>query len=89
MAFYTSDKTQRITLRLNEKQFFFVKDNADILGVSPSDFLRMVINATMSTSEKLDKNINEKLSEAYAKTKVEESEGIGRENDKTDKHDIV
>lgn len=45
---YTQDKTKRITLRLNENQFNFVKSSADILGVSPSDFLRMVINATMA-----------------------------------------
>lgn len=45
---YTKDKAQRITLRLNENQFNFVKSNADVLGVSPSEFLRMVINASMA-----------------------------------------
>jgi len=30
------DKTNRITLRLNDKQFNFVKASADVLGVSPS-----------------------------------------------------
>ena len=44
---YTQDKSKRITLRLNENQFNFVKSSADILGVSPSDFLRMVINSSM------------------------------------------
>ena len=44
---YTKDKSTRITLRLNEEQFNFVRENADILGVSPSDFLRMVINSSM------------------------------------------
>ena len=47
---YTKDKACRITLRLNEEQFEFVKANADILGVSPSEFLRMVVNASMATS---------------------------------------
>jgi uncharacterized protein (DUF1778 family) len=62
------DKTNRITLRLNDKQFNFVKASADVLGVSPSEFLRMVINSTMViTDEKVRKNIG----------------GLGRENDKT------
>jgi uncharacterized protein (DUF1778 family) len=62
------DKTNRITLRLNDKQFNFVKASADVLGVSPSEFLRMVINSTMVlTDEKLQKNIG----------------GLGRANDKT------
>lgn len=49
------DKTNRITLRLNDKQFNFVKATADVLGVSPSEFLRMVVNASMVSSKKDDK----------------------------------
>lgn len=64
---YTKDKTNRVTLRLNDEQFAFVKSNADILGVSPSEFLRMVVNSSMAMS----KGLSEKL-----------KEGIGRENDK-------
>lgn len=71
---YTKDKSNRITLRLNEEQFAFVKKNADILDVSPSEFLRMVINATMSATK-------------AAISKMEE--GAGRENDKTDIDNIV
>lgn len=41
------DKNVRITLRLNEDQFNFVKQSADELGISPSEFLRMVVNVTM------------------------------------------
>ena len=48
---YTKDKANRITLRLNDEQFDFVKKNADFLGVSPSEFLRMVINASMATTK--------------------------------------
>ena len=44
---YEKDKSQRVTLRLSMQQFLFVKSSADRLGVSPSDFLRMVINSTM------------------------------------------
>ena len=66
------DKTNRITLRLNDKQFNFVKASADVLGVSPSEFLRMVINSTMvMTDGKVQKNTG----------------GLGRENDKTNSND--
>lgn len=61
---YLNDKTNRITLRLNDNQFAFVKQSADMLGVSPSEFLRMVINTTMSMSlvsrEDGDRRENEK-----------------------------
>ena len=48
---YTKDKNNRITLRLNEEQFNFVKLNADMLDVSPSEFLRMVVNSSMAASK--------------------------------------
>lgn len=72
---YTGDKAQRITLRLNEKQFAYVKRSADLLGVSPSEFLRMVINTTMSLGEEVSNSLKGK--------------GEGRENDKTDCNHIV
>lgn len=71
---YTKDKLNRITLRLNDEQFEFVKQNADVLGVSPSEFFRMVVNASMATTK-------------AAKAKIEG--GLGRANDKTDINDIV
>lgn len=74
---YTKDKSNRITLRLNDEQFEFVKGNADILGVSPSEFLRMVVNASMATTKAALSNIQKKV------------EGLGRENDKADSNDIV
>ena len=73
---YTKDKSFRITLRLNEEQFSFVKEQADTLGVSPSEFLRMVVNASLATSKKVTEKLNERL-------------GEGRENDKADIDDIV
>jgi uncharacterized protein (DUF1778 family) len=72
---YTKDKSNRITLRLNDEQFEFVKGNADVLGVSPSEFLRMVVNASMATTKKVMKKVEGGL--------------IGRENDKADSNDIV
>lgn len=73
---YTKDKSNRITLRLNDEQFDFVKAQADILGVSPSEFLRMVVNASLAASKKVTDKLNERL-------------GEGRENDKTDIDDSV
>lgn len=92
---YTKDKNTRITLRLNEQQFSFVKANADILGVSPSEFLRMVINSTMVTSQMSIQQIVDKAKgmgvdtsttfpEEAAKAMTVERSGSGRENDKAD-----
>lgn len=70
---YTKDKNCRITLRLNEEQFAYVKANADTLGVSPSDFLRMVVNTSMAATRAALSKRNPIL---------ESLEGNGRENDK-------
>lgn len=82
---YEKNKTQRVTLRLSEDQFEYVKGNADLLGVSPSDFLRMVINATMAMSKAACDAASVKLQEAEKR----EREGAGRENDKTDSDNFV
>ena len=73
---YTKDKAFRITLRLNDEQFSFVNEQAVTLGVSPSEFLRIVVNASLATSKKVTKKLNERL-------------GEGRENDKADIDDFV
>lgn len=75
---YTKDKSNRITLRLNDEQFDFVKQNSDLLGVSPSEFLRMVVNSSMAMSKTALAKIDQKIQEGY-----------GRENDKTDSDDLV
>ena len=76
---YTKDKNNRITLRLNDERFEYVKANADMLGVSPSDFLRMVINASLSTSKTHQAKIE----------LVKKGNGDGRENDKTNLDNLV
>lgn len=73
---YEKDKSHRITLRLNDAQFEHVKQSADMLGVSPSDFLRMVINATM-----YGKNAADKV--------AAESEERRRENETSFQHNLV
>lgn len=65
---YEKDKSNRITLRLNQQQFDFVKSNADILGVSPSEFLRIVINSTMALSNTATQSIKEGLRRANEQT---------------------
>lgn len=81
---YQKDKLNRITLRLNDEQFDYVKENADILGVSPSEFLRMVINSSMALTKKA-----EKASKDAMKTFKSSMEEQGRENDKANINDIV
>lgn len=81
---YLKDKNQRITLRLTAEQFDFVKTSADALGVSPSDFLRMVINFTMTTHRKAE----EAVDEVCEKT-VEKMEGLRRENEQADINHLV
>lgn len=71
---YTHDKLFRITLRVNENQFSFVKSTADTLGISPAEFLRMIINATMVQSNKAVTN--------FERHNSNNSMGVnGREND--------
>lgn len=81
---YTKDKNHRITLRLNEEQFAFVKANADILDVSPSEFLRMVCNASMATVKAVTPD--SPLLQGLNMTK---KEGPGRENDEADSYDLL
>lgn len=44
---YEKDKRTRLTIRLSEDQFEHVRKQSAILGVSPSDYVRMLINAVM------------------------------------------
>lgn len=64
---YTKDKATRITLRLSEEQFNFIHSNAELIGVSPSEFLRMMVNAAIGTTKRMEEKLKE---------------GSGRENDK-------
>ena len=81
---YTKDKNHRITLRLNDEQFMFVAESASILDVSPSDFLRMVINSSLVLSK--SDATKDALKKSLAKS-LELKEGTGRENDNADSDD--
>ncbi len=52
---YTKDKLFRLTVRLNANQLTFLKMTSDALGVSPSEFLRMIINGYISSSKTAEK----------------------------------
>lgn len=90
---YTKDKSHRITLRLNDNQFAFVRMNAEQLDVSPSDFLRMVINSSMFAWSEMNGNmdLNNAVGKFVSETKekYEIMEGIGRENDEANKYNLV
>lgn len=60
---YTKDLTNKIIIRLNDKQMAFVQDDADLLGVSVSDYMRMMINTSMCLAQKA----KEKLANANIK----------------------
>lgn len=66
----TNDKRNRITLRLNDAQFSFIKAASEILGVSPSEFLRMMVNASMVSAKKDDK-FKEVFGRANDKTNID------------------
>lgn len=69
--------THRLTLRLTDKQFEFLTQVATLMGTTPSDYLRMVVNASMvSTGKSIEKMVKGEV-------------GMSYENVEADKHDIV
>ncbi len=69
--------THRISLRLSDKQFEFLTQVSTIMGITPSDYLRMVVNAGMvSMSKSVDTMFNGMV-------------GMSNENIKTDEHNLV
>lgn len=78
---YEGNKLHRVTLRLNPDQFEYVKASADVLGVSPSEFLRMVINSTMALTTQTAKKFEEIIEAKQG--------GQGRENDKANFDDSI
>lgn len=52
---YTNDKANRITVRLNDEQAEFLRSTAEFIGTTPSEFLRMVITASMNTQKEIEK----------------------------------
>lgn len=69
---YEKDKKVRITVRLSEEQFAVVKGHSTLLGVSPSDYIRMLVNAVMY-QQRMDNSPEGRIIK----------EACGRENDES------
>lgn len=73
--------THRVTLRINEEQYEFLIKVSSILGVSPSDYLRMTVNSSMVA---MKNSIDDLSNGNILKGKVGTNENV-----KTDSDDIV
>lgn len=60
---YEKDKKTRITLRLSEEQMNFVLNDSQTLGISPSEYIRMLISTCISMSKKLKDQMEDKRRE--------------------------
>ena len=60
---YEKDKKTRITLRLSEEQMDFVLNDSQTLGISPSEYIRMLISTCISMSKKLKAQMEDKRRE--------------------------
>lgn len=85
---YEKDKRYRLTLRVSEEQFQFLKTYSDVVGVSPSELLRMMVNASMYADKEIAKNtppVETSINTAiFLKGQVN-----GRENDESHFNNIV
>ena len=93
MGMYMSDKTERLNLRLTKEQMEFIVKMSEITGLTPSEYLRSSISATMYGWAKAEGQMD-KLYSTGLETgieagmnmvdKKEEREVARLENDKTD-----
>ena len=60
---YEKDKKTRITLRLSEEQMNFVLNDSQTLGISPSEYIRMLISTCISMSKKMKEQMEDKRRE--------------------------
>ena len=60
---YEKDKKTRITLRLSEEQMDFVLNDSQTLGISPSEYIRMLISTCVSMSKKMKNQMEDKRRE--------------------------
>ena len=60
---YEKDKKTRITLRLSEEQMDFVLNDSQMLGISPSEYIRMLISTCISMSKKMKEQMEDKRRE--------------------------
>lgn len=81
--------THRVTLRLNEEQYDFLIQVSSILGVSPSDYLRMTVNSGMvATKDQIAELSNGNIAKNKIRENMKGTVGTN-ENVKTNSDDIV
>lgn len=79
--------THRITLRLSDEQFDFLAKMSEILGVTPSEYIRMTVNTGMVATKN---SINVYTNGLALDPNIERKDGsTSNENVKTDKHNII
>lgn len=78
---YGDAYTHRITLRVTDAQMQYLVTMAEMLGVSPSEYVRMTINMGAVSMQKTDAILTEKITGKEGKNVYE--------NVKTNQHDIV
>lgn len=74
------DLSHRVTIRLNDAQFAFICNQAEALGVSPSNFVRMLLNSCMVADARLNAEAEKIFNEG--------GENVN-ENIKANKHNII
>jgi len=86
---YLKDLGERMTLRLTEDQREFLVEMANMTGMRPSEYIRMMINTSMwaykRSQERSERVIEEegvKMAEKLVKGAVERHENV-----KTSEHD--
>lgn len=47
----TAPYTHRVTIRLNDRQYAFIAEMCDLIDATPSDYIRMSINAALIAYE--------------------------------------
>lgn len=65
------DKTRSVTVRLTDEQYKFLKASADSLEVSPSKFLRMVVNASMDSQRRLIDSLRRKETDEHSQAYID------------------
>ena len=78
---YGDAYTHRITLRVTDAQMQYLVTMAEMLGVSPSEYVRMTINMGAVSMQKTDAILTEKITGKEGKNVYE--------NVKTNQHDII
>lgn len=68
---YMKDKNHTLTVRLNEDQFNFLKASADMYGVKPSAFLRLVIDQTRFNAYEQEQRTSKEVRSEHEETYID------------------